>query len=432
MAAPQRIKVARGIWKRESADGKKTRYEIAYRDSNGDQRRQVVEGGKRAAETALADVKARMGKGERVAPNPRLTFEDAAERWMTSVSATLRPATVSTYGTALRVHLLPAFGRKRLDHIDVDAIASLVERMQTAEYRAEVERRLGWPARQNNGYAPWAIRGVLVAASRIFDFAHRRLGWAGVNPVRQLDRDERPKLRESERRILNRDELERVISNAQSPYREVIATAAGLGTRLGETVGLIWADVDFDAGTISVRFQIDRRGERVELKTRRSRRVIEAPGSLLSVLRAHKLASPRSKATDLVFTTRTGHPLDHRAVTRALEAAARSAGLDGDGQRVCTFHELRHGHASAWIANGGDLVELSARLGHRDPAITASVYSHEFEAAARSTERRARLDAMYGADEADPVERERPKPARPSSSPERSRGGHLQVHEGLR
>ena len=43
-------------------------------------------------------------------------------------------------------------------------------------------------------------------------------------------------------------------------------------------------------------------------------------------------------------------------------------------------------------------MELSARLGHRDPAITAAVYSHEFESAARSSERRARLDAMYGGD----------------------------------
>ncbi|MDQ3067997.1 MAG: hypothetical protein M3R12_12745, partial [Actinomycetota bacterium] len=48
------------------------------------------------------------------------------------------------------------------------------------------------------------------------------------------------------------------------------------------------------------------------------------------------------------------------------------------------------------MASGGDLVELSARLGHGNPAITASVYSHEFEVARRSGERTARLDAIYG------------------------------------
>jgi hypothetical protein len=41
-------------------------------------------------------------------------------------------------------------------------------------------------------------------------------------------------------------------------------------------------------------------------------------------------------------------------------------------------------------------VELSTRLGHRDAPVTTSIYSHEFEAAARSDARRARLDAIYG------------------------------------
>ena len=411
----KRTKVAPGIWKREGADGK-PRYEITYRDSDQRQRRQVVEGGRKTAETALADVKSRMGKGERVAPRPERTFAEAAEAYLTAQTA-LRPATVAAYTTAIRVHLLPAWGRERLDRIDVDTVARLVERMQTQQYRKEVEMRLASelvearrkaglpPPRRDRkpsgkvGYAPWAIRGALVPAGRIFDFARRRLDWHGVNPVRELDRSERPRLRETERRILNREELDRLVAAADPPYRQIIAAAAGLGTRLGETLGLTWADVDLDAGTIAIRFQANRRGERVSLKTARSRRVIEAPGSLIAMLREHKLASAYSSPTDFVFTSRTGRPLDHRDVTRrGLGHACTKAGLEVDGQRSPTFHELRHAHASAWIAAGGDLVELSARLGHRDPAITAAIYSHEFEAQARSGERRTRLDAMYGAD----------------------------------
>ena len=33
----------------------------------------------------------------------------------------------------------------------------------------------------------------------------------------------------------------------------------------------------------------------------------------------------------------------------------------------------------------------------RDPSITASTYSHEFEKVARSDERRDRIETMYGA-----------------------------------
>lgn len=48
-----RTKAAPRIWKRAGAGGR-PRYEITYRDSDGRQRRQVVEGGKRAAEVALS------------------------------------------------------------------------------------------------------------------------------------------------------------------------------------------------------------------------------------------------------------------------------------------------------------------------------------------------------------------------------------------
>jgi integrase len=124
--------------------------------------------------------------------------------------------------------------------------------------------------------------------------------------------------------------------------------------------------------------------------------VIEMPGSLISTLRAHKLASPYSKPDDLVFAERDGTAFEHRKVTKqGLERACKRADI---AKPWPSFHELRHTHASAWIAQGGDVVELSSRLGHADPSITAGVYSHEFEAAARSAERRARLDAMYGAE----------------------------------
>lgn len=269
--------------------------------------------------------------------------------------------------------------------------------MGTAEYRREVNARIGKSTNVTEGYKAWSVRRALVIAGRVFDFARRRLNWAGSNPVRELDKSERPTHEGKERRILSRDELKAVIAAAASPYDLTIATAAGLGCRLGETLGLRWQDIDLDAGTASIRFQIDRSGELVELKTKRSRRTVEMPGSLVSMLRAQKLATSYSKPHDLVFASRTGGPLEHRNVAqRGLRKACKTAGI---AERFPTFHELRHAHASAWIANGGDLVELSARLGHRDPSVTAAVYSHEFEAAARSDSRRARLDTMYGGDD---------------------------------
>jgi integrase len=371
-----RQRIAPGIWRRFGVNGS-IRYEITYRDSEGRQRRQVIEGGKRAAETALAKVKAKMGDGEWVAPMPRLTFGDAAERWRQAQVARLRPATRAVYDSQLDTHLLPRWRKRRLDAFTVDDVALLAEEMTAAGKKA------------------WTVRGALVVAGRVFDFARRRLGWGGKNPVRALDRSERPRSDQRERRVLTGEELVAIIAAAHEPYRLCFELAAMTGARLGEVLGLRWRNIDVDDGTATIEAQLDRKGALCPPKTERSRRTIELPSALVAQLRTHKLRSRASLSDDFVLVARTGpsRALDHRTVTRAFAAAVKRAGITGPAP---TFHDLRHGFASRFIASGGDLVTLSAHLGHRSPAITASAYSHEFERVARADERRARLDAMFG------------------------------------
>jgi integrase len=105
--------------------------------------------------------------------------------------------------------------------------------------------------------------------------------------------------------------------------------------------------------------------------------------------RRHRATRRRSAASQQVDVTCKGRR------TRA-DAGARN---EVDGEVVLhapTFHDLRHTHGSALIAQGGDIEEVSARLGHRDTAITQRIYVHAFDAANRSDERRERLDRLYG------------------------------------
>ena len=116
----------------------------------------------------------------------------------------------------------------------------------------------------------------------------------------------------------------------------------------------------------------------------------------MRALREHKLRSEHTAPDAYVFCARSGRPFDHRNIAgRVFARSLRAAGI---AKPWPTFHDLRHGFASAWIASGGDLVELSAHMGHRDPAVTARVYSHEFERARRSDARRDRLDGIFGSD----------------------------------
>jgi len=151
--------------------------------------------------------------------------------------------------------------------------------------------------------------------------------------------------------------------------------------------------------------QLSRKGERVPLKTKRSRRSIEITHGLATRLAEQRLAAERSGAHDLVFTSRNGQALDHRNIGgRVMARAAKRAGLEAVErhgeiiQPAPTFHSLRHTHASRLIAAGWDIAEVSARLGHANVATTMRIYVHEFDAARRSSDRRDRLAALYSAE----------------------------------
>ena len=251
-------------------------------------------------------MKARIGRGEKVAPNPTLTFAVAAERWLVAKAPNLTPKTIQTYRYALDAHLLPAFGTTRLDRIDVTAVSAFVVRMNTVDYRKEIEQRSGSAVTGKPGYSTATMKAVLIPLSRTFAYAKRDLGFAGENAVAALDLDERPGYRQRKTRKpnLGRDQLDMLIANAAPPWRHVIATAAGLGTRMGETLGIEWTH-----GRRAR--QANAKRKLAPLKTATSARRIEAPDWLLAMLRELRIGSPHSTSDDLVFCMATGSPHSH-------------------------------------------------------------------------------------------------------------------------
>ncbi len=318
-----------------------------------------------------------MRRGERVAP-ARLTFAEAVERWRPTLAG-LRPRTRDAYESSLRVHLLPRFGRMRLADITEDHVAEFIDSLRRQDY------------------AGWTIRARLVVLGRVFSFAVRR-GFVNVNPVKGLERGERPTVGRAEMRILDRDEIAKVLEAADADRRGLLATATFTGLRLGELLGLTWADVDLDAGVVRVRRQLDREtGERVEAKTRQAVRDVILIPALGRILREHRLASPHAAEGDSVFASGRGGGLDQTVARSALSRALRAAGLDGDDKPKLRFHDLRHTFASLLVAQGGNVVFVARQLGHASPDITLKVYAHLFDAAEHAERASAALEQGFAA-----------------------------------
>jgi integrase len=102
---------------------------------------------------------------------------------------------------------------------------------------------------------------------------------------------------------LSVEETRRFLETIKGDRLEALFTVAvSLGLRQGEALGLRWRDVDFESGTLRIRYALQRlkatqdsdshahsgRFHLVEPKTKQSRRTIALPAVTLSALADHK------------------------------------------------------------------------------------------------------------------------------------------------
>jgi integrase len=404
----RRTKVARhaGIYYRVGSDGKR-KYEITFVDEFGRRRWQAVDGNLEAAQAALDDRRRRKRSGEPVAPG-KVRLADFAEAWLTG-QTNLRPGTRKLYRIQLDAHILPPLGRLYLHELREDDVTSLIGEMQDGwHYKrskggevVRVQRRAkdADGVEQVHGYSPYTIRAALVPLTRMLNTAVRR-GQIPANPMLRLERGERPKIERREMRILGTDEIKALLDEATQTYRTLLATAIFTGARQGELLGLVWADIDLEAGVVRVRKQLDRDGQRVSPKTPNAVRDIELMPALAAVLRAHKevaFGAGRAKPEDFVFASTAGTPMHYRNVARrGLDQAMEAAKLTGEGRPRLRFHDLRHTFASILISQGCDVVFVSRQLGHASTPVTLSVYAHLFDRAKHAQRMRDGLEDAFG------------------------------------
>jgi integrase len=133
--------------------------------------------------------------------------------------------------------------------------------------------------------------------------------------------------------------------------------------------------------------RIDRKLVISEPKTDRCRRPVPLSPTMVAMLRKHRIEQKAGRLragnqwidSGLVFTTELGAPVDPRNLLRVVEAAAKSAGVEGVG-----VHTLRHSAAVGWLESGVHIKAVADLLGHSSIAITGDVYGHTSDDTARA------------------------------------------------
>ncbi len=195
----------------------------------------------------------------------------------------------------------------------------------------------------------------------------------------------RPQVERREPQALNQAQLEALLHHAaESSVGPLIHVAAYTGFRQGELLALRWADVDLDGARLNVRQTVRQLPGRGFVysgpKTKGSRRTISLSPSVVETLRTARISQAKHRLAlgpayrqdmDLVFANADGHPLGGRNIYRKYQALVQAADIP-----KINWHALRHTHASLLLLKGAPVAFVSERLGHANPSVTYSIYTH--------------------------------------------------------
>lgn len=342
-------------------------------DASGHRARKKVSGRTRAEVVEkLRRLRQQVDRG--VITDDRLTVQDFLDRWLTvNLPGSVAEATEDSYADTVRLHLIPALGRKQLAKLTVADLDKL------------------WKTKRDAGYSSNSVRIMRTVLRRALGQAERE-GIVTRN-VARLSTPQRIRARPG--RALTVDQARQLL-DAAAGYRfdAAVVLALTYGLRRGEVLGLHWSALDWKAGTLVVTHGVRRIKDRDvssgrktrlavgEVKTPKSRRTLALTAQMVAMFRQHRIrqaeaqmaAGTRWQDHGLIFSSEIGTPMDPENFSRSFSRLCQRAGL-GHWHP----HELRHSGASLMLAQGTPLHVVSDVLGHASIAITKDVYGHLLE-----------------------------------------------------
>ncbi len=292
----------------------KRSYKAAIHDMNGKRRTKTFKS-KTEAEDWLADQKRSRNAGQNTyANNPKMTVAEFMNKWLQEKYGTEESSTKRFYGNAIRIHIIPAFGKLRASALSAKAIENHLRDMAA------------------NGAGEGTVKSVRATLSVAFSDAVRH-GDLPRNPVLHVVM---PNMHAKPTKPIPRKDWEKIYLKAtEEPYMHARVEIGGIeGLRPGEALGLKWSDLNIEENTL----YIERQAQRIKGKgivftavKQKEERPVLISEEAMRILLNHKRHQALQKASweednDLLFPNSKGKPQDEKRTAKGLR---RFAGMPG-------------------------------------------------------------------------------------------------------
>lgn len=337
-----------------------------------------------------------------------LTVADYMTYWLRDIAEpSIRRTTYATYEGAVRLHILPGVGRKKLRTLQAAHVRAWLTALRKtcqccAQGKDAARARSAQSAARCCARDPRqccqdylsasSIRHLLrVLRAALQDAVDEDLIARNVARLVQLRVTDAHKVR-----AFTAEEAKKLLATARGHRLYALwSVALAMGLRRGEALGLSWDDVDLSAGRITIRHALHRVDGELKLdavKTDASAATLPLPASLKAVLKAHRRRQHEERLaagsdwvdTGRVFTTNAGGYLEPRNVNRTFAALCDKAGV-----RRVRVHDLRHSCATLLFTMGVDAATVQRILRHSSISVTTGTYVEVIEAVQRDA-----LDTM--------------------------------------
>lgn len=344
---------------------------IDPKTGNRKQKVETLQGTKADAQKRLREILTSLDKGIYTDAG-KMTVSEYLQKWFEGHKRDLSPSTARRYAGIIHQHLIPALGQTLLNKLTPLHIREFIDK-EMKEGRKDNKKSVGSGLSSASVNYEYRVLHNALSEAVALELLYRNPA-DSIKPARE---------EKKEIVVLSEKDISTLLNGVKDTYIFMPTfIAIYTGMRLGEILGLTWANIDLSQGLITVRqSSCQVKSAQPEFKTPKtsnSKRTIDISPAVINVLKEHKKlqselqfsAGPSWNNYNLVCCLQNGYPINPPSLSSYFRQVTGKLGLN------ISFHGLRHTHASLLLKAGIPAKVVSERLGHSTIAITMDIYSH--------------------------------------------------------